>query len=53
MEMGATVAFQEDGSWQNEAEQRLRIRQVKESRSRLEAVETTDTTKTFNLGLKV
>lgn len=22
MEMGATVAFQEDGSWQNEAEQR-------------------------------
>lgn len=31
MEMGATVAFQEDGSWQNEAEyqRRLRIRQVK------------------------
>lgn len=31
MEMGATVAFQEDGSWQNEAEhqRQLRIRQVK------------------------
>lgn len=34
MEMGATVAFQEDGSWQNEAEhqQRRRIGQVKDSR---------------------
>lgn len=31
MEMGATVAFQEVGSWQNEAQhqQRLRIGQVK------------------------
>ncbi len=40
MAMGATVAFQEDGSWQNEAEHqhRLRMRQVKELRSRWEGV---------------
>lgn len=41
METGATVAFQEDGgSWQNEAEhqQRLRMRRVKELRSKFEDV---------------
>lgn len=43
MEMGTTVAFQEDGSWKNEGEhqQRLRIRQVKESRLRLEGTRVT------------
>lgn len=40
MEMGATVAFQEDGSWQNEAkhQQSLGTRGVKEPRSRLKGV---------------
>lgn len=59
MEMGATVAFQEDGSWQNEAEhqRRRRIGQVKDSRSRLEGVAITrrETWKgdEFNLGFRV